>query len=40
MTVVYYDVVCVCVCVFDCYRHAGMIGELSYWSLFEYPSYD
>jgi len=28
-----------CVCVCDCYRLAGMIGELSYWSLYDYPSY-
>jgi hypothetical protein len=32
--------VCVCVCVYDCYRYTGMVAELSYWSLYEYPSYD
>lgn len=36
MTFVYYEVVCE----YDRYRHTGMIAELSYWSLYEYPSYD
>jgi hypothetical protein len=28
------------VCVYDCYRYTGTIAELSYWSLYEYPSND